>query len=180
MSKEEILVHACCATCACYVLQKIALEYTPVIYYYNPNIYPLEEYIRRRDELKNYASHQNIRFIEEIYKHDEWSKFIIGLEKEPEKGQRCDKCFLLRLEKTASYALENNIKAFTTTLTISPHKNSKTILKIGNNIAKDKKIFFLATDFKKQDGYEKTVEIAKKERFYRQNYCGCLYSLGNL
>lgn len=175
--KERILVHACCATCACYVLKKITSEYTPIIYYYNPNIYPQEEYIRRRDELRNYALNQNIDFMEETYQPDEWSKFIIGLEKEPEKGLRCNKCFVLRLKKTASYALKNNIKAFTTTLTISPHKNSQTILEIGNKIAKDNNLFFLATDFKKQDGYKKTMEIAKKERFYRQNYCGCLYSL---
>lgn len=177
MSKEEILVHACCATCAGYVLQILVSDYIPVIYYYNPNIYPREEFTRRRDELKNYAEKHTIRFIEEEYEASEWTKYTKGLESEPEKGLRCNKCFNLRLERTASYALENNIRTFTTTLTISPHKNSKAILDIGKKIAESKNILFLAADFKKQDGFRKTMEIAKKESFYRQNYCGCLYSI---
>lgn len=177
MSKEEVLVHACCATCAGYVLQRLASDYLPIIYYYNPNIYPQEEYIRRRDELKKYAEKQNIRFIEETYRPQEWSNQIKGLEREPEKGLRCNQCFFVRLEKTASFALKNKIRFFTTTLTVSPHKNSKVILEIGNNLSKDKSVLFLAEDFKKQDGFRKTMEIAKKESFYRQNYCGCLYSL---
>lgn len=177
MSKEEILVHACCATCAGYVLQSLAPDYTPVIYFYNPNIHPQQEYIKRKDELKRYAHGQNIRFIEESYNPPEWFECIKGLENEPEKGLRCNQCFFLRLDKAASYAAENNIKAFTTTLTISPHKNSKTILEIGDKIARSKNLFFLAKDFKKKEGYKKTMEIAKNESFYRQNYCGCIYSL---
>ncbi|HHV64251.1 MAG TPA: epoxyqueuosine reductase QueH [Peptococcaceae bacterium] len=178
MPKGEILIHACCATCAGYVLHKTAQEgYIPVIYYYNPNIFPLAEYKLRRDELKNYAQKQKIRFIEENYNPEEWSDFIKGLESEPERGLRCNKCFELRLSKTADFALKNNIKIFTTTLSISPHKNSKIILSTGTKIAEERDLIFLAEDFKKQDGFKKTMEIAKIEGFYRQNYCGCFYSL---
>ncbi|MGI6449330.1 MAG: epoxyqueuosine reductase QueH [Desulfitobacteriia bacterium] len=177
MPKEEVLVHACCATCAGYVLHKTAEEgYIPVIYFYNPNIYPQTEYKIRKDELRNYAAKLKIRFIEEEYKPSEWSEYIRGLENEPERGLRCHKCFDLRLSKAADFALNNNIRIFTTTLTVSPHKNSKVILNTGAEIAKKRNLLFWAEDFKKKDGFRKTMEIAKKEGFYRQNYCGCFYS----
>ena len=176
MSKEQVLLHACCATCSGYVLEKISLEYTPVLYYFNPNIYPSEEYILRRNELKNYAFIKNVDFIEENYDPESWFNFIKGLENEPEKGLRCYYCFYFRLQKTALLALKNNITHFTTTLTISPHKNSKTILDIGRKIAADNNLLFLAEDYKKRDGYRKTIEIAKTQNFYRQNYCGCIFS----
>lgn len=179
MSKEKILVHSCCATCAGYVLEKLTLEYLPIIYFFNPNIYPLNEYVHRRDELKTYATKKNISFIEADYQPEEWSNYIKGFENEPEKGLRCNKCFYLRMDKAASYALAHNINTFTTTLTISPHKNSKVILEIGTEIAKNKNLHFLAIDFKKQNGFFETMKIAKRENFYRQNYCGCLYSIKN-
>lgn len=176
MSKDEILLHACCATCAGYTLQKTAERYVPVIYYCNPNIHPLGEYTRRRDELRDYAKRQGIRFIEEPYDPDEWLATIQGLEEEPEKGRRCEKCFALRLNKAASFAVENSLGVFTTTLTISPHKNSKVILDLGDKISKDLGIYFWAEDFKKKDGFKKTMEIARTEGFYRQTFCGCFFS----
>jgi len=176
MSKEAILIHACCATCAGYVLEKLEQDYSPVLYYFNPNIYPQEEYTLRKNELQNYALQKNIPFVEEDYLPQEWSNYIQGLENEPEKGRRCDRCFALRLEKTASYALQNNFRYFTTTLTISPYKRSPTILQIGKTIALENNLNFLAEDFKKNDGFKKTMEIAKRENFYRQNYCGCIFS----
>jgi predicted adenine nucleotide alpha hydrolase (AANH) superfamily ATPase len=176
MSKQDILLHACCATCAGYVLEKLRTDYRPIIYYFNPNIFPLEEYQLRRNELEIYARTQNIPFIEEAYLPQEWSDQIKGLENEPEKGRRCERCFRLRLSKTASYALQNRIPLYTTTLTISPHKNSKMILRIGQEIADANHLTFLAEDFKKQEGFKKTMEIARSQGFYRQNYCGCLYS----
>lgn len=176
MPKEKILVHACCATCAGFVLQQVAEKYVPVIYYYNPNIYPIVEYALRRDELKHYAIRQGFPFIEEKYQPMEWSKTVQGLENEPEKGLRCNRCFFLRLDRAASFAKENSIRIFTTTLTISPHKNSLSILEIGNQISADKQVSFLGEDFKKKDGFKKTMEIARTEGFYRQNYCGCQYS----
>lgn len=176
MAKENILVHTCCATCAGYVIKKLSQDFTPFIYYYNPNIYPSEEYILRRDELKKYAMIKNISFFEDDYDPLEWSKNIKGLENEPEKGLRCNRCFSIRLEKTAAFALQHNFKYFTTTLTISPHKKSNIIIEIGQKIANDHKLLFVAEDFKKMNGFSKTIEIAKTENFYRQKYCGCQYS----
>lgn len=176
MSKQDILIHACCATCAGYVLEKLSTDYNPVLFFYNPNIHPLEEYSRRRDELQRYAQSLNIPFIEEVDQPDEWFNAIKGFENEPEKGGRCHICFLLRLEKAASYPLAHGITLFTTTLSVSPHQDSKVLLAIGNRIAMNKKITFLADDFKKNNGFKRTMEIAKKENFYRQNYCGCIYS----
>jgi predicted adenine nucleotide alpha hydrolase (AANH) superfamily ATPase len=176
MPKKEILVHACCATCAGYVLEKLETDFIPVIYYYNPNIYPFEEYVLRKNELERYAAQKNIRFLEEKYNPQDWQDRIRGLEKEPEKGLRCTKCFAMRLSKSASVAAEHQIKLFTTTLTISPHKDSKTILAIGREAAQKYSRDFLDVDFKKQNGFQKTMAIAKRENFYRQNYCGCLYS----
>jgi predicted adenine nucleotide alpha hydrolase (AANH) superfamily ATPase len=176
MAKEQILLHACCATCAGYVLEKLAPDYTPLLYYFNPNIFPPEEYNLRRDELKSYADKKKIEFIEENYDPDSWLQVVKGLEHEPEKGRRCDLCFYYRLQQTASFAQKNDIRHFTTTLTISPHKKSKTILDIGREIADQQGLTFLAEDFKKKDGFLKTMAMAKKEGFYRQNYCGCVFS----
>mgnify|MGYP000020605457 CR=1 FL=1 len=176
MGKEHILLHACCATCAGYVLEKLSTDYTPVLYYCNPNIYPPQEYTIRRDELKDYALKKNITFIEEEYDPERWQQTIKGLENEPEKGRRCYQCFYFRLQQTALFAQKNDIERFTTTLTVSPHKNSKMILEIGRNIGESNQLIFLAQDFKKQDGFKKTMAIAKEENFYRQNYCGCQYS----
>lgn len=177
MAKEQILLHACCATCAGYVLEKLMPEYNPIIYYFNPNIYPPEEYYLRRDELKRYAAKKKIEFIEETYNPDSWLHFIKGLEHEPEKGRRCEQCFYYRLQQTASFAQKNGFRYFTTTLTISPHKNSKTILDIGHQTAIQNGLTFLDEDFKKKDGFKKTMAIAKEENFYRQNYCGCIFSI---
>lgn len=177
MPKEQILLHACCATCAGYALEKLAKDFSPILYFYNPNIHPEEEYLLRLKELRDYAQTQNIPFFEEVYDPENWHLEIKGLEKEPEKGLRCNRCFKLRLQKTATWARENNIPFFTTTLTISPHKNSKAIIEIGTEIGKDYKVEFLPENFKKQDGFQKTMAIAKRMNFYRQNYCGCIYSV---
>jgi hypothetical protein len=177
MAKEKILIHACCATCAGYVLEQLSADFTPVIYYCNPNIHPEEEYVLRSSELQKYAAAQNISFIEDPYGPRQWLTQVKGLENEPEKGLRCDRCFALRLQKTAAYALKNDISIFTTTLTISPHKSSKRILEIGQKIADENCLKFLARNFKKHDGYKKTMEIARSQNFYRQKYCGCVYSV---
>jgi len=176
MPKKDILIHACCATCSAYVIEKLSREYHPVLYYFNPNIHPTEEYRRRRDELQKYAASLNIPFYEEVYAPDIWFKSVEGLENEPEKGKRCEKCFALRLQKTAAFSRALGCNLFTTTLTISPHKNSNMILQIGKTAAQENNLFFLDEDFKKQDGFKKTMEMAKALNFYRQNYCGCLYS----
>ncbi|UWG99081.1 epoxyqueuosine reductase QueH [Dehalobacter sp. DCM] len=177
MTKEKILLHACCAPCSGYVLEQLSLDYEPVIFYSNPNIHPESEYFLRRDELRQFAASKSIAFVEDQYDTAEWVACTRGLENEPERGSRCTRCFALRLQKTASYARQNDFKSFTTTLTVSPHKNSSVILEIGQWIAAKNEILFLSRDFKKKDGYKKATEIARIEKFYRQQYCGCVYSL---
>ena len=177
MTKKDILVHACCAPCAGYVLEKLAATYNPVVYYFNPNIYPLTEYIRRRDELALYCQKHHIPFHEESGFHHAWQMAIQGLEHEPEKGLRCLACFRFRLNQSAQYAAANHYASFTTTLTISPHKVSQDILAIGQAVSEKYGVHFLSEDFKKKDGYRLATAIAKREQFYRQKYCGCAYSI---
>lgn len=177
MPKEPILIHACCATCAGYVIQKLSENYQPIIYFYNPNIQPEDEYLKRRDELKMYTAKLSIPFYEDKPDFQGWQISIKGLENEPEKGKRCSICFHHRLDKAAEFASSLNIKIFTTTLTISPHKNSLEILRIGKEIASSyHHLLFLEENFKKKDGFKRTMTIALEEGFYRQNYCGCQYS----
>ena len=177
MIKDKLLLHACCAPCAGYVIEKLAKDYNLRIYYYNPNIYPKEEYLRRRNELENYCSKLQLSFIEEPYDYVEWENYIKGLEHEPERGRRCNQCFRLRLEKAALYAASNGYGYLTTTLTISPLKISSKIIEIGKEVSSNHRINFLTDDFKKKNGYILSTEIAKRENFFRQTYCGCYYSI---
>ena len=175
---KKIVLHACCAPCASYPIQKLIEDnYEPVVFFYNPNIYPFEEYKIRRDELKKYTEKLNLAFFEENYEPELFTSYIKGLENEPEKGSRCSKCFKLRLEKTAQFALQNNINCFTTTLTVSPHKNSNQIFEIANEISNQYKVEFLNYNFKKQDGFKISRKIAKENSMYTQTYCGCKYSI---
>ena len=180
MKTKKVLLHACCAPCSAYSIEKLKeLGYTPVLYFFNPNIFPLEEYERRLNELKKYAEKKNIELIEEKYNPDDWYNAISGLENEPERGKRCERCFEFRLLFTVLKAFKLEFQYFTTTLTISPHKNSKVIFDIAKELAKKYELTFLDIDFKKQDGFLKTMKIAKEEGFYRQNYCGCEFSMFN-
>jgi epoxyqueuosine reductase len=172
---QKLLLHTCCAPCSAYVLELLR-NFEVSVFYYNPNINTLEEYERRKKECQKYCEKNGINFIEVVYKPKEWFIYIEGLEKEPEGGKRCEKCFELRLTKTAEFAKNHDFDAFATTLSISPHKNSKLINQIGNRIAEKICLDFYEADWKKEDGFKKSCEISKKEGFYRQNYCGCAYS----
>ncbi len=175
---QKILCHACCGVCALYPLQKLKkLNFDPIIYFYNPNIYPLAEYERRLAELVRYCRGNNIRLEIEQDNQSVWDRVVEGLENEPEKGKRCEKCFMLRLDKTAQYAVENGIKIITTTLTVSPHKNSKVIFQVLEDICKKYDLEYLHCDFKKENGFLITNQLAQAENFYRQTYCGCKYSM---
>ena len=176
-NKPKILLHACCAVCMAYPIELLKENYNPVVFFCNPNIYPEEEYLRRRDELIRYCEQEEYPYIIDEYEPVKWYEYIKGLEKEPEKGLRCNKCFEYRLNRTAQKAKELNINIFTTTLTVSPHKVSKNIFAAGNNAAQIYDLQFLESDFKKQNGFLKTMEIAKKNNFYRQQYCGCEFSI---
>ncbi len=175
---KKILCHVCCAVCCAYPAQKLyELGYEPIFYFYNPNIYPLSEYLRRLEELKNFCEKQNYVLIIEPDDKIVWDKAIKGLETEPERGERCKKCFELRLEKTVKKALSLGISEVTTTLTVSPHKKSHDIFAILQKMKEKYNINYSDLDFKKNNGFLMTTKIAEKENFYRQNYCGCEYSI---
>ena len=174
---EEILLHACCAVCMAYPIELLKENYNPVVFFCNPNIYPEAEYIRRRDELIKYCEQQGYKYFIDDYEPEKWYAYIKGLEKEPEKGKRCNKCFEYRLLKSAQKAKDLGIKTFTTTLSVSPHKVSKNVFEAGQNAAQQYGLTFLEQDFKKQNGFLKKMEIAKKNDFYRQQYCGCEFSI---
>ena len=174
---EKILLHACCAVCMAYPIEVLKENYEPVVFFCNPNIYPEEEYLRRRDELIKYCEEKGFEYIIDNYEPEKWYAFVQGYEKESEKGLRCNKCFEYRLNKTAQKAKVLGINFFTTTLSVSPHKVSKNIFEQGKNAAIAYGVEFVEKDFKKQNGFLKTMEIAKKNNFYRQQYCGCEFSI---
>ena len=178
---KRLLLHSCCAPCSSCTIEKLANYFYITILYYNPNIEPEEEYIKRKNEqirfLKLFKSKYPIEMMDCDYGNDKFHEVIKGLEAEPEVGARCGKCFMLRLDKTASIAKENNFDYFGTTLTVSPHKNSETINKIGSILEGKYNIPFLYSDFKKRDGYKRSIELSCMYNLYRQCYCGCLYSL---
>lgn len=176
--KDKIVLHACCGICSGYpVSSLIDAGYQVVVYFYNPNIYPTEEYQKRLDAERTLCKHFGCELIEAEYNPQEFYEVAKGLEKEPERGKRCDKCFELRLKKTAEFAKSRGIKSFTTSIVISPHKNFQKLSEIGQNIAQEKDLEFLAIDFKKKDGFLKTNKISKDLGLYRQNYCGCKFSI---
>ena len=175
--ENKILLHACCAICSGYPITLLKnMGYSPVVYFYNPNIYPQEEYQRRLDAEKTLCEHFGVELIVGEYNPDEFYEAVKGFENEPEKGKRCDICFELRLSKTAQLAKELGIREFTTSIVISPHKNFQKLTEIGEKIASENDLTYKAIDFKKQDGFLKTNNIAKELNLYRQNYCGCAFA----
>lgn len=174
---NKILLHTCCAVCCTQPIAKLKeLGYDPVLFFYNPNIHPQVEYDIRLNELVKYCRKKKYELILREDDPDVWFSAVKGLENEPERGKRCLKCFELRLTETAKRAASDGYPAFTTTLCVSPHKVFADIEKIGNRAAEKFGIKFVAIDFKKHDGYLKAMKTAKEEGFYRQSYCGCIYS----
>ena len=175
---KKIILHACCAPCASYPIKKLLEDdFEPVVFFYNPNIYPLKEYEIRKNELENYCKKLGISFFEGEYDHNSFINIIKGKENEPEKGLRCSLCFNMRLQKAAEFAKELKIDYFTTTLTVSPHKNSKQIFEEANKVEKALGVEFLEYDFKKHDGFKISRQIAKENNMYAQKYCGCEFSV---
>jgi len=177
MPKKKLLFHTCCAPCSGFLVRYFSVDYQVAIYFDNSNIYPKAEYQKRLQEAKRYFEKQKISFIAVEYNHNDWLKFISGLENEPERGKRCEKCYLYRLENTARYAKENNYDIFASTLAISPHKNANKLNEIGEALSEKHGVEFLAGDWKKQDGFKKAMELSHQEGFYHQNYCGCEFSI---
>lgn len=183
MEKPKILLHSCCAPCSTAVIERLAPDYKITILYYNPNIYPYEEYLKRKNEelryidIYNKSHDEKVEFIDHDYDSERYYEAVKGLEQEREGGARCSECFRLRLTETARIAKEKGFDLFGTTLTVSPHKNSETINKIGLEVQAQVGEKYLVASFKKQDGYKRSVELAKQNNLYRQNYCGCKFAL---
>jgi hypothetical protein len=172
----RLLLHTCCAPCSTEVIKRLKRNYDLILLFSNQNIYPEEEYKQRLENTEKITRILKLKLIEDKYCHKEWLNMIRGFENEPENGKRCEYCYRFRLEKTAKKAHELNINLITTTLTISPYKNTEIINKIGQEIAKQYNIRFLSENFKKQDGFKKSIELSKRYALYRQNYCGCEFS----
>ena len=171
----KIVLHICCGVCAAGVVERLALEGHEVVgFFYNPNIHPLEEYERRLKVTYKVAKELDFPLEVPPYTPEEWFEETRSLENEPEGGRRCEVCFRLRLKKTYLYLQDYGWDAFTTTLTISPHKSADVINQAGQEIGGDR---FLSRDFKKKEGFQRAMELAKKWSLYRQNYCGCIYSM---
>lgn len=179
-SIPKLLLHACCAPCSSYVLEYLSNYFEITIYYYNPNIHPETEYTRRISELKNflnnYKTKNKIYLVEENYDPKEYFNKVKGLENLGERSKRCYECYKFRMEKAVKYANYNNFDYFTTTLSISPYKESDWINEIGANLEKEYNIKYLYADFKKKNGYKRSLELSKEYGLYRQDYCGCIYS----
>lgn len=175
---NKLLLHSCCGPCSSSVIERLRDYFDITVIYYNPNIEPKEEYEKRKSEQLRLLNELGIKFMDIDYLNNEYHEKVKGYENEPENGLRCPLCFELRLDKTASKAKENNFDYFGTTLTVSPHKNSKIINEIGLKLEETHGVKFLLSDFKKEDGYKRSIELSKKYDLYRQDYCGCLYSKG--
>lgn len=176
-----LLLHACCAPCSSAVLERIGNFFKVTIFYYNPNITNEDEYKKRVDEVKRFISSFKTKYpisLEEgTYDPREFFDISKGLEKEPERGKRCYLCYKLRLNETAKIADELGFDYFCTTLTLSPHKNSNWINEIGEELNNKYNSTYLYSDFKKKNGYKRSIELSNEYNLYRQNYCGCIYSI---
>lgn len=175
-----ILLHVCCAPDATTAVERLREEgYEPILFFSNPNIEPQEEYLKRLEATVKLSNSWNLKLIVEEPDRISWQQQIKGLEDLPEGSIRCNKCIEFRLKSTAVHAKRNGFHVFSSTLTTSPKKNSKRILEIGESVAKEFKIEYLHRDFKKKNGFLRSVILSKELGLYRQNYCGCIYSLRN-
>lgn len=182
-----LLLHSCCAPCSSAVLKKLSPYFNITIFYYNPNISPQKEYEKRKLEEINFLKKLNktkefnniseIKFLDCDYDNNIFFTSVKGLENELEGGKRCKVCYKLRLEETAKVAKLNKFDYFSTTLSVSPYKNSQLLNEIGKNLSEEYNINYLFSDFKKENGYKTSIELSKENNLYRQDYCGCMFSL---
>lgn len=179
----SLLLHSCCAPCSSYVLEYLSQYFNITIYYYNPNISYEEEYERRTLEqqklIQEMPVKNPIQFMQGEYETERFYDLAKGLEKEQEGGERCFRCYELRLEETAKLAKEMGFDFFTTTLSISPLKNASKLNEIGEQLSSKYEVSYLFSDFKKKNGYKRSIELSKEYDLYRQDYCGCIYSKVN-
>lgn len=183
---KTILLHACCGPCLTHCVESLrSQEYEPTIFFSDSNIMPPDEYQRRRDAARDYATMAHVAFIEDVYDNDTWLKSVKGLETEPEGGRRCSACFRHNLRRAADYACEHRFTEFTSTLTVSPHKRSLMVFDAGDEVAKAVAAIhpdlpqspkFSHIDFKKNNGFLNSLRLAALYKLYRQSYCGCTFS----
>jgi predicted adenine nucleotide alpha hydrolase (AANH) superfamily ATPase len=176
----KLLLHSCCAPCSSRCIEYLSNYFDVTVLYYNPNISPKLEYEKRKEEqikfINEFESKNKLDFMDVGYDYNDFVNISKGLEHVPEGGERCFKCYRLRLDKTAKVAKENGYDYFGTTLTVSPYKNSQILNQIGEELQKEYNIKYLYSDFKKNNGYKRSIELSKEYNLYRQDYCGCIYS----
>ena len=177
---KKVLLHSCCAPCSSQVLSRLSDYFNVTVLYYNPNIEPFSEYEKRKEEqkrfIKTFKCKNKIDFLDCDYDNESFKNIANGYEDAPEGGERCHRCYNLRMEKTCILAKEKGYDYFCTTLSVSPFKNSQVLNQIGHDLEQKYNVKYLYSDFKKEDGYKKSIEFSKKYNLYRQNYCGCNYS----
>ena len=177
---DNLLLHACCAPCSTACLERLTNFFKVTIFYYNPNITDENEYKKRIEEIKKLLTlikpKYKVELLEGDYDPNKFFEMAKGLENEPERGKRCYKCYEERIKETAKIADSLGIKYFTTTLSLSPHKNADWVNEIGERLDKEYNTNFLYCDFKKREGYKRSIELSKEYNLYRQDYCGCIYS----
>ena len=177
----RLLLHSCCAPCSSYVLEYLSEYFSITVFYYNPNIFPAEEYEKRVKEqealIEKLPAKHRISFLEGPYEQERFYEMAKGLEREPEGGERCFRCYHLRLLEAVQMARAGGFDYFTTTLSISPMKNVHKLNEIGEKLAREYGVAYLNSDFKKRDGYKRSIELSREYGLYRQDYCGCVYSL---
>lgn len=178
--EKSLLLHSCCAPCSSYVLEYLSSYFHITDFFYNPNISPRDEYQKRTDEMKHLISSQSyqkqVTFLEGTYEPEAFFEKVKGMEKEPEGGKRCHICFEMRLRQAAKVGKNLGLDYFATTLTISPLKNAELINEIGQKIGEEEGIAYLPSDFKKKNGYKRSIELSHEYHLYRQNFCGCVFS----
>ncbi|MBR6101184.1 MAG: epoxyqueuosine reductase QueH [Ruminococcus sp.] len=176
----KLLLHSCCAPCSSYTLEYLSKYFEITLFYYNPNISPEEEFVKRTEELRRLLAEMPmshpVSLIVGEYDPREFYDAVKGLEQEPEGGERCFVCYRLRLEKTARLASELGFEYFTTTLSISPYKNAEKLNEITSELGEIYKVRALPADLKKRGGYKRSIELSKQYSLYRQDYCGCIFS----
>ena len=176
-----LLLHSCCAPCSSYVLEYLSQYFKITVLYYNPNIYPDEEYWKRVKEqqefIRKFPAEHPISFLEGAFEKERFYDTVRGVEQIPEGGERCFRCYRLRLTEAARYAQKLQMDYFTTTLSISPLKNAQKLNEIGGQLAEEYGVNYLYSDFKKKGGYQRSVELSHQYEMYRQDYCGCVFSM---
>lgn len=180
MAKPRLLVHVCCAPDALYVLGLLRDEYDVAGFFSNANIHPAAEYGKRLEEARKVAGLLGLPLVEDGYEPDRWLAATRKFRDEPEKGRRCDVCYALRLKRTAEEAAARGFDGFATVMSLSPWKKAAVINRIGRQFGKRHGLRFLEADFKKKDGFKKSVDLSRGQGLYRQDYCGCVYSLDAL